>query len=138
MSPYFAHASTKVFRLGSRTFEAELTLLPFPPHPSVDLLILITSRSTPKTLFDQDIYLATNFLLLPLPTSVKDASSLADPRDRHLLKLVKTGLAACEGRLWFSYERDLTNSMDRAYKKRESTESLWEKVGRLEREGAGG
>ncbi|KAL7417341.1 putative SAC1-recessive suppressor of secretory defect [Mrakia frigida] len=95
---------------------------------TVDLLILITSRSTPKTLFDQDIYLATNFLLLPLPTSVKDASSLADPRDRHLLKLVKTGLAACEGRLWFSYERDLTNSMDRAYKKRESTESLWEKA----------
>ena len=95
----------------------------------MDVLILIKARSAPKVLLEQSIYLATDYLVLPLSTSVQDVSSLSDPRDKYLYKLIKTGLATCQGRLWFSYERDLTNSIDRAHKTRENaSRSLYERV----------
>lgn len=95
----------------------------------MDVLILIKARSEPTVLLEQPVYLATDFLVLPLSTTVQDVGSLSDPRDKHLAKLVQTGLATCHGRLWFSYERDLTNSIDRAHKKRESASgALWERV----------
>lgn len=90
----------------------------------MDVLVLISSSSTPQTLLSAKIYNAETYKLLPLSLSTQ----FRDPRDEYLFSLVQTGLNACQGRLWFSYERDLTNTLDRSFKKGGTNRSkmLWE------------
>ncbi|CED84124.1 Putative phosphoinositide phosphatase [Phaffia rhodozyma] len=79
---------------------------------TVDVLIVVSSVSEPQTLLSAQIYNAQSFEILPLTPH-----DLSDPRDRYLYSLIETGLAACRGRLWFSYERDLTNTVERTFRK---------------------
>jgi hypothetical protein len=52
-----------------------------------------------------------------------------DPRDQHLLKLAKAGLKEAKGRLWWSSGRDLTDSLDRTWKKKaQDGRPMWETV----------
>lgn len=102
---------------------------PFPccpprPLPAADVLILIRSSTPGPALLSAPTHLATSYLFLPL-----SPSELSDPRDRYLLKLAKAGLSEAQGRLWWSPARDLTDTLDRTYKKREADgRPMWETV----------
>lgn len=97
---------------------------------SVDVLILVSGRSSPTTLLGQDSFTATDFLTLPLSAEILDVAWLTDPVDKHLHRLLEKGLIACNDRLWFSYERDLTNTLDRSFKRKDFDKALWQKASR--------
>lgn len=91
---------------------------------AVDVLILIRSATAGPSLLSAATHLAASYILLPLTPS-----ELSDPRDQHLLRLAKSGLNEASGRLWWSSGRDLTDSLDRTFKKRtQDGRPMWETV----------
>lgn len=91
---------------------------------AVDVLILIRSATAGPSLQLAATYLASSYLFLPLTPN-----ELSDPRDQHLLKLAKKGLNEASGRLWWSSSRDLTDSLDRTWKKKaQDGRPMWETV----------
>jgi len=77
---------------------------------TTEFLIVITSRSQVASLFGQPIYLATDFRVLPISSSVK-SSLLSNPVEKALLAMLKTHLYSAP--FYFSYGVDLTNSFQR-------------------------
>ena len=88
---------------------------------AADFLIIITSRAASCRLLSHSIYQATDFRLLPLsPVSTTNAI-LDHPVEKELVSLVENGLR--NGRLWFSYGWDLTNSLQRQYERAQESEA---------------
>ncbi|KAK0530681.1 Phosphoinositide phosphatase sac1 [Tilletia horrida] len=77
---------------------------------TTEFLIVITSRSRVATLFGKPIYLATDFRVLPISSSVK-SNLLSNPVEKALLAMLKTHLYSAP--FYFSYGVDLTNSFQR-------------------------
>ncbi|KAE8185684.1 hypothetical protein CF336_g7309, partial [Tilletia laevis] len=77
---------------------------------TTEFLVVITSRSKVASLFGQPIYLATDFRVLPISSSVK-SNLLSNPVEAALLAMLKTHLYSAP--FYFSYGVDLTNSFQR-------------------------
>ncbi|KAE8253923.1 hypothetical protein A4X13_0g3609 [Tilletia indica] len=77
---------------------------------TTEFLVVITSRSRVASLFGQPIYLATDFRVLPISSSVK-SNLLSNPVEKALLAMLKTHLYSAP--FYFSYGVDLTNSFQR-------------------------
>lgn len=84
---------------------ALLTLL------AADYLVIITQRTPSCRLLSHQIYLATDFRLLPLNPASSSQAILGNPIENELVSLVELGLKA--GPMWFSYGWDLTNTLQR-------------------------
>ena len=75
---------------------------------TTDFLVVITNRKRVAHVLDSTIYLATDFRMLPI-SSDANPLLLTHPVEKKLLGLVKESLYS--GPLYFSYEYDLTSSM---------------------------
>ncbi|SHO75848.1 Similar to S.cerevisiae protein SAC1 (Phosphatidylinositol phosphate (PtdInsP) phosphatase) [Malassezia sympodialis ATCC 42132] len=75
-----------------------------------DFLVVITNRKRVAHILGSTIYLATDFRMLPIQ-SAANPSLLSHPIEKRLIALVKEALYS--GPLYFSYEMDLTSSMQR-------------------------
>lgn len=75
-----------------------------------DFLVVITNRKRVAHILNSTIYLATDFRLLPVRSDA-NPTLLSHPIERRLISLVKESLYS--GPLYFSYEFDLTSSMQR-------------------------
>ncbi|KAJ9124201.1 hypothetical protein QFC22_000998 [Naganishia vaughanmartiniae] len=102
---------------------------------TTEFLIIITSRTASCRLLSQSIYQATDFRLLPISSSSTTSVILDNPIEKELVSLVENGLR--NGRLWFSYGWDLTNSLQRQFERAEksdvpqdaiSKEAIWRKA----------
>jgi hypothetical protein len=102
---------------------------------SADFLIIITSRNASCRLLSHSIYQATDFRLLPLSSQLTTSVILDNPIEKELVSLVENGLR--NGRLWFSYGWDLTNSLQRQFERAEKSdvpqdvvnkEAMWRKA----------
>ncbi|KZT57104.1 hypothetical protein CALCODRAFT_453422 [Calocera cornea HHB12733] len=91
---------------------------------TADFLIVITNRARHGRLIGSEIYLATDFKVLPIPSTANSAQLLDHPVEKKLLTLVKNHLDT--GRFWFSYGWDLTRRLQAQYGdvKREG-EGMW-------------
>ncbi|KAK0546479.1 Phosphoinositide phosphatase sac1 [Tilletia horrida] len=85
-------------------------ILGFLKLSTTEFLVVITSRSRVATLFGKPIYLATDFRVLPISSSVK-SNLLSNPVESALLAMLKTHLYSAP--FYFSYGIDLTNSFQR-------------------------
>ena len=78
---------------------------------TADFLLIITGRTPSCRLLSHQIYLATDFRLLPLSPLSTSATILDHPVEKELISLVEQGLKSAK--LWFSYGWDLTNTLQR-------------------------
>ncbi|WFD29207.1 Phosphoinositide phosphatase sac1 [Malassezia sp. CBS 17886] len=78
-----------------------------------DFVVLITNRKRVTSLLGSTVYLATDFRLVPIKSDA-NPGLLRHPVERKLLSLVKEQLYA--GPLYFSYDMDLTSSLQRQVK----------------------
>nr|ODN99773.1 inositol/phosphatidylinositol phosphatase [Cryptococcus depauperatus CBS 7855] len=78
---------------------------------TTDFLLIITSRTPSCRLLSHPIYLAKDYRLLPLSPLSTSAAIMEHPVEKELIGLVEQGLKS--GRFWFSYDWDLTNSLQR-------------------------
>lgn len=78
---------------------------------SADYIVIITQRTPSCRLLSHQIYLATDFRLLPLNPASSSKAILGNPIENELVSLVEQGLKA--GPMWFSYGWDLTNTLQR-------------------------
>ncbi|KAK4688764.1 phosphatidylinositol 4-phosphatase, partial [Tremellales sp. Uapishka_1] len=94
---------------------------------TTDFLLIITARTPSCRLLNQQIYLATDFRLLPLSPLSTSSTILDHPVEKELISLVEQGLKS--GRLWFSYGYDLTNTLQRQDNGAKPEESpLWKRA----------
>lgn len=94
-----------------------------------DYLILITGREHRGQILDRDIYHATSFEILPVN---RNSVALQHPVERHLFSLLRSHFA--NGLFWFSYDYDLTRSLQSQWDSLVSQEKgkpLWETVSPL-------
>lgn len=75
-----------------------------------DFLVVVTNRKKVAHIQKSNIYLATDFRLLPVRSGA-NPGLLRHPIERRLLGLVKESLYS--GPLYFSYETDLTSNLQR-------------------------
>lgn len=80
---------------------------------TTDFIIVITNRKHTTNIAGSDVYLATDFRLLPV-SSDANPSLLRMPVEKKLISLVKEELYL--GPLYFSYDFDLTSSFQRQVK----------------------
>lgn len=80
---------------------------------TTDFVIVITNRKHASSVLGADIFLATDFRLLPISADARP-SLLQHPVEKKLIRLVKEQLYL--GPLYFSYEFDLTSNMQRQVK----------------------
>ncbi|BEI82641.1 hypothetical protein CcaverHIS002_0305090 [Cutaneotrichosporon cavernicola] len=78
---------------------------------TTDYIVIITQRAPSCRLLTHQIYLATDFRLLPLNPASSSQAILGNPIENELVSLVEQGLKA--GPMWFSYSWDLTNTLQR-------------------------
>jgi hypothetical protein len=78
---------------------------------TTDYIVIITQRTPSCRLLTHQIYLATDFRLLPLNPASSSQAILGNPIENELVSLVEQGLKA--GPMWFSYGWDLTNTLQR-------------------------
>ncbi|KDN52776.1 putative SAC1-recessive suppressor of secretory defect [Tilletiaria anomala UBC 951] len=76
-----------------------------------DFLIVVTSRKKVGSILGSDIFLATDFRVLPISADAKRALLMRNPVEKTLLDLLKTHLYSAP--FYFSYTYDLTSSMQR-------------------------
>lgn len=80
---------------------------------TTDFVIVITNRKHASSVLGADIFLATDFRLLPISADARP-SLLQHPVEKKLIRLVKEQLYL--GPLYFNYEFDLTSNMQRQVK----------------------
>lgn len=80
---------------------------------TTDFVIVITNRKHAASLLGADVFLATDFRMLPI-SSDANPGLLKHPVEKKLIQLVKEQLYL--GPLYFSYEFDLTSNMQRQIK----------------------
>ncbi|WFD25676.1 Phosphoinositide phosphatase sac1 [Malassezia nana] len=92
-----------------------------------DFLVVITNRKRVAHILGSTIYLATDFRMLPIQSSA-NPSLLSHPIEKRLIALVKESLYS--GPLYFSYEMDLTSSMQRQVQNagKEGSVPLWKRA----------
>lgn len=92
-----------------------------------DFLVVITNRKRVAHILGSTIYLATDFRMLPIQ-SAANPSLLSHPIEKRLITLVKEALYS--GPLYFSYDMDITSSMQRQVQNAgiESTVPLWKRA----------
>ncbi len=76
-----------------------------------DYLVVITARKQVATLLGAQIYIATDFRVLPLAADLKRSSLQANASEKALLALLKTHLYSAP--FYFSYDYDLTSCFQR-------------------------
>ncbi|EJT97779.1 hypothetical protein DACRYDRAFT_71440 [Dacryopinax primogenitus] len=93
---------------------------------TADFLIVITNRARHGRLIGSEIYLATDFKVLPIPSTANSAQLLDHPVEKRLLTLVKNHLDS--GKFWFSYGWDLTRRLQSQWGDvKVEGEGLWRK-----------
>ncbi|KZO96288.1 inositol/phosphatidylinositol phosphatase [Calocera viscosa TUFC12733] len=93
---------------------------------TADFLIVIINRARHGRLIGSEIYLATDFKVLPIPSTANSAQLLDHPVEKKLLTLVKSHLDS--GRFWFSYGWDLTRRLQAQWDDvKKEGEGLWRK-----------
>ncbi|WFD05287.1 Phosphoinositide phosphatase sac1 [Malassezia vespertilionis] len=80
---------------------------------TTDFLIVITNRKKVANIVGANVYLATDFRMLPVKSDA-DPTLLRHPIEKGLLALIKESLYS--GPLYFSYEFDLTSNLQRQVK----------------------
>lgn len=90
-----------------------------------EFLIVITSRTRVARLLGADIYLATDFRVFPVSRDATP-SLLQHPVEKSLLAMLKAHLYS--GPFYFSYQWDLTSSMQRQARNADSDKPMWERV----------
>ena len=80
---------------------------------TTDFLIVVTNRKKVAHILGSNIYLATDFRMLPLKNEA-NPTLLRHPIEKRLLGLIKESLYS--GPLYFSYEFDVTSSLQRQVK----------------------
>lgn len=80
---------------------------------TTDFLIVVTNRKKVACIGGANVYLATDFRMLPLKSDA-NPTLLRHPVEKRMLSLVKESLYS--GPLYFSYEFDLTSSFQRQVK----------------------
>lgn len=94
-----------------------------------DFLVVITNRKRVTNILNSTIYLATDFRLLPVQSDANPAM-LSHPVEKRLIALMKESLYS--GPLYFSYDYDLTSSMQRQVQQSAGSvgtaEPLWKRA----------
>lgn len=96
-----------------KTMDAHAVLGIITLHTS-DFLIVITAKKQVATLLGAAVYLATDFRVLPIDSDANRNSTMQHPIEKTLLGLLKTHLYSAP--FYFSYDYDLTSSMQRQAK----------------------
>ncbi|GMK56462.1 hypothetical protein CspeluHIS016_0303020 [Cutaneotrichosporon spelunceum] len=98
---------------------------------TTDYIVIITQRTPSCRFLTHQIYLASDFRLLPLNPASSSKAILGNPIENELVSLVEQGLKA--GSMWFSYGWDLTNTLQRQQAQEDagngpSHEPLWKRA----------
>ena len=80
---------------------------------TTDFMVVVTNRKKVAHILGANVYLATDFRMLPLNTEA-NPTLLRNPIEKRLLGLVKESLYS--GPLYFSYEYDVTSCLQRQVK----------------------